>query len=380
VLIQVLVAVGNAIGRRPYFRVEADRHYLNLFTVLVGETSKARKGTSWGRVRWLLEQVDQAWTEQRIKSGLSSGEGLIWSVRDPIMAREKVREHGRVVATQEVEADPGEPDKRLLVHEPEYAVVLRQIERQGNTLSAVLRQAWETGTLRTLTKNSPAQATGAHISTIGHITAEELRRYLTTTEAASGFGNRNLWLCVRRSKCLPRGGQAVDLAPFVERLRAAVTFARNLGEMDLDPTAGAVWEKVYPTLSEGKPGLSGALIARGEAQTMRLACLYALLDCSALVRPEHLLAALALWDYCERSVRHVFGESLGDPVADELLLLLRGAKGGLTRTEIRDFFGKHQPADRLARALGLLLKHNLARREQQQTAGRPAERWHAVQP
>ena len=51
--------MGNAIDRKPYFRVEADRHYLNLFTVLVGETSKARKGTSWGRVRWLLEQVDQ---------------------------------------------------------------------------------------------------------------------------------------------------------------------------------------------------------------------------------------------------------------------------------------------------------------------------------
>jgi hypothetical protein len=106
--------------------------------------------------------------------------------------------------------------------------------------------------------------------------------------------------------------------------------------------------------------------------------IYALLDCSAVVRGEHLLAGLAVWQYAEASVRHVFGDSTGDPVADEILLLLRGAKGGLTRTDIRDCFGRNQQADRLARALGLLLKHKLARRETEQTGGRPAERWHAA--
>jgi len=61
-------------------------------------------------------------------------------------------------------------------------------------------------TLQNLTKNSPARATGAHISSIGHITADELRRYLTATESANGFGNRQLWICTKRSKLLPEGG------------------------------------------------------------------------------------------------------------------------------------------------------------------------------
>src|SRR5581483_4114637 len=100
--------------------------------------------------------------------------GLIWHVRDPIEKREPVRERGRPPRYETVVADPGEEDKRLLVVEPEFANVLKQTERQGNTLSALLRQAWETGTLQTLTKNSPAKATGAHISVIGHITADEL--------------------------------------------------------------------------------------------------------------------------------------------------------------------------------------------------------------
>jgi hypothetical protein len=77
-----LVAFGNVVGHSPYYQVEADQHHTNLFAVLVGDTSKARKGTSWGHVRNLIGEVDPIWKLNRIKSGLSSGEGLIWEVRD----------------------------------------------------------------------------------------------------------------------------------------------------------------------------------------------------------------------------------------------------------------------------------------------------------
>jgi hypothetical protein len=414
-LIQFLVAYGNVIGRSVCFEVESDRHYLNLFAVLVGQTSKSRKGTSWGRIRALFEAADPGWADRRIVSGLSSGEGLIWHVRDPITGREKVRQNGKPSTTREYEADPGEPDKRLLVVEPEYATVLRRIEREGNSLSCILRQAWESGNLRTLVKNNPTKTTAAHISAIAHITAEELRRYLSTTEMANGFGNRFLWLCVKRSKCLPDGGQSVDLDPYVERVKQAIDHAREayttfglmaasptaepdpdalpgVGHpaplpnpeppawpLQRDPNAQELWREVYPELSEGKPGLSGALTGRAEAQTMRLACLYALLDLATAIRPEHLLAALAVVDYGERSVRYIFGDNLGDPVADELLRLLRACPGGLTRTEIRDYFQRNTSADRIGRALGLLLQHKLARREQQETGGRPSERWFSAQ-
>src|SRR5205814_221576 len=103
---------------------------------------------------------------------------------DPIIKRERIKEKGQV-RYEEVEADPGVSDKRLLAYEPEFASVLRQVEQHGNILSAVMRQAWEAGTLRTLTKHDPARATGAHVSSIGHITADELRRYLSTTEMAN---------------------------------------------------------------------------------------------------------------------------------------------------------------------------------------------------
>jgi hypothetical protein len=138
------------------------------------------------------------------------------------------------------------------------------------------------------------------------------------------------------------------------------------------------WHEVYEQLSEGKPGLAGSLLARAEAHVMRLACLYALLDLSEVVRAVHLVAALAFWDYCEQSVRFVFGDSLGDPLCDEILRALRNAPQGMTRTEIRELLGRHQPADRISVALGLLLEYGLARFEKKETGGRPEERWFAV--
>src|SRR5262249_44175120 len=79
-LVQTLVAFGNQVGRTAYFVAESDRHYANEFCVLVGKTAKGRKGSSWGRVQAGLCYADAAWAGQRVSSGLSSAEGLIWEV------------------------------------------------------------------------------------------------------------------------------------------------------------------------------------------------------------------------------------------------------------------------------------------------------------
>jgi hypothetical protein len=385
VLIQLLVAFGNAIHRNPYFVAEADHHHCKLFAVLVGETSKGRKGASWGQVRRLFDAAEPEWAKTHIVGGLSSGEGLIWAVRDPITKREPVYEgkgkEKRVVGYNDIEVDSGVLDKRLLVMESEFALVLKVMARDSNTLSAIIRQAWDRGDLRTLTKNSPAQATETHISIVGHITRDELRRYLTVTESGNGFGNRFLWLCVRRSKCLPEGGrlQVGDLDPLAKQLRDAVQFTRSVGEMRRDDEARKVWAEVYPSLSDGKPGLLGAMTSRAEAQVMRLACIYALLDESDIIRTEHLLAALSVWDYAEASARHIFGSKLGDPVTDKILTALTdGLPDGLTRTEISNLFGRHQVGAAIDQAISTLQEQGLIRQTVEKTGGRPAKRWFAI--
>jgi hypothetical protein len=96
-VVQFLIGVGNVIGRTAHACADGSKHFANEFGVLVGQSSKARKGTSWARVREVLNRAEEQWVESRVLSGLSSGEGLIWAVRDPVESREKVKERGKPV-------------------------------------------------------------------------------------------------------------------------------------------------------------------------------------------------------------------------------------------------------------------------------------------
>jgi hypothetical protein len=132
-LLQTLICFGNIIVRTRYILLDGSRHHANLFASLVGRTSKARKGTSFERTRQVVRYVDPIWDQERVQGGLSSGEGLIFVVRDPTMKWDKEDQ-------QWVEADHGVDDKRLLVVEPEFAAVLAVMQRPGgNTVSHLIR-------------------------------------------------------------------------------------------------------------------------------------------------------------------------------------------------------------------------------------------------
>jgi len=386
ILVQLLAAFGSAIGRGPHFLHEATRHPPCLNVVLVGQSSKARKGTSLQHVRALLGEADPEWAKRRIISGLSSGEGLINAVRDDKYERRPRKEGTKIVGYDDVLVEAGELDKRLLVLESEFARVLQAASRDGSTLSAVIREAWDSGNLNVMTK-SPVVATHAHIAIIGHITRDELLRLLSRTESANGFANRFLWLCVRRSKLLAEGGTftASDGAGFVRELKEALTFSRKLGESAIvrDEEARTLWRTIYPELTADVPGMVGSVLGRAEAQVARLSLLYALLDLSAKIKVPHLVAALKLWEYVERSVAYVFGESTGDPLADRVLTELRVSPTGLTRSELRDRFARNRSSDELSNALKALERLGLARlaeepRGRARGAGRPTERWIAA--
>ena len=304
VLIQFLTAVGNLIGRCPYYQVESDFHRTNLFSVMVGQSSKARKGTSAGRVHAVVQLVDEQWLAGRVKGGLSSGEGLINEVRD------ELKKWNSKEGTWEV-IDPGIVDKRLMVNEPEFAGALLAADRHGNVLSPIIQKAWDGGKLETLTKSSPLCATGSHISIIGHITTEELRARLTRTNSANGFANRFLFVLVKRSKELPFGGDALGddvIVGLGGRLKEAVEVAARTGRVNWTSAAADEWASIYSALSAGQPGLLGAVTSRAEAQVVRLALVYTLLDGETEIGIPHLRAALAVWEFCEASAAFIFGD------------------------------------------------------------------------
>jgi hypothetical protein len=362
ILAQLLVACGALIGRGAHFQVEATLHHPNEFVVLVGDSAKARKGSSFDHVARLLNQADPAFPS-RLTTGLSSGEGLIWAVRDP---------QGQ---------DPGATDKRLLVVEPEFASVLKSTGRELSTLSPTLRSAWDGRPLALLTRTAPARATKAHISIIGHITQTELRRHTTTVEIANGFLNRFIFAAVRRVRLLPEGGDPDPLkgSGLARYLTSVLKHAQTVEQLTLDPDARELWWQLYPQLTQPSDGIVGHLTARAEAHTIRLALIYALLDGQKKIGPEHLHAALALWDYAARSAAWALGQATGDPLAEHIHTALARSPDGLTRTQIRDLCQRNLPADRIEQALATLAAAGRARRQRTLTAGRPAELWTAVQ-
>lgn len=342
ILAQSLIVFGSMLGRCGYYQVEATRHHTNQFAVLVGESARARKGSALDQVLAVLSPVDRHWAEGRIASGLASGEGLVWRVRDPDGDAENADRH----------------DKRLLAIEPEFAAVLKVTKRQDNTLSAILRNAWDAKPLETLSKTSPARATGAHISIIGHITRDELQRNVDASEVANGFLNRFMHFSVRSSKTLPFGGEIdqVDFTAIIEQLRLALRFGQATQRVRFGPDAREIWPSHYTRLREGHPGLWGDVTARAEAHVVRLALIYALLDCSDTIGAEHLRAALAVWEYSDQSARWCYGRSVGDPLADELWQAISRRPGGMTRTDIRDHFSRNKRRHDIDNALTRLFQ------------------------
>ena len=208
--------------------------------------------------------------------------------------------------------DDGISDKRVTVFEEELSSIFNASNRDGSTLSEVIRKGWDSpDVLHNVVKANPVKATRPHISVISHTTEDELRRTLSAKERANGTGNRFLWCLVRRSKplALPQRVDEAMVSRIADQVTAVIEFARSLGTVHFSPEAAQLWESVYPSLTTDYPGMFGALVARAEAQVIRVALIYAVTNRSRRIEPGHILSALALWHFCEVSTRRIFWRS-----------------------------------------------------------------------
>jgi hypothetical protein len=362
ILVSTLVEFGALVGAGPHAVADSAPHPARLFAVLVGETSKGRKGSAGKNVERLTSMADPRFVRERHLNGFGSGEALIDAVRG---------------------SEVGERDHRVLVGEPEFARILNVAARDGSTLSAIIRQAWDGGRLSVRSRAGTAVAEDSHVCVLAHGVAEELRSLLDATQVASGFANRFIFACVKRSKRLPSGGNLDDaeLAPLAERFATLASKARKVGILRRTPAAEVLWAQHYGEMDSDEPGgLLAAVIARDAAQTLRLSVAYALLDGSSRIDVEHVRAAWALWSYCRASAGFIFGESVGDAVADRLLRAAREAgPDGLNGTQQRDLFDRHASGSQLEAARSLLERKGLATVEPVSTGGRPSTILRAVE-
>ena len=361
VLLQFLAAFGNLVGPAPHCRGGATRHGLNLFVVLVGESSKARKGTSWRQISSLLAEADPLWSASRITTARPTPGTILHTLRDQLPVT----------------------DRRLFLLSEEFASVLHALGREAGQLSPLLRCAWDGGDLRARDGHRPVQVTAAHISMVGHVTQAELAHHLSHTESSNGFANRCLWTSVHRSKSLPDGGSLPpdQQSTLAAALRRTLDWVHGQNEIIFSRTSAAreLWNDRYAALSQGREDAYGAATSRAEAKVLRLSAIYAALDTSPLIDACHLQAALAVWDYCSGSARLLFDNAPIDPTARRISQALDVTPEGLSRVQIRALFNRHVSKERIDLALGQLHTLGLINRETTASRGRSATLWAKVQ-
>jgi len=344
-LASVMSFASAHFGANAFTMVGDSKHPPRISVTIVGASSRARKGTSTAPIRRVFGLAKKYCSDAdiRVSNGpATSGEGLIYNVRD---ASDEEDKDGKLI-------DAGVADKRLLILEGEFGAVLQAMLRQGNTLSSILRNAWDDGNLEPLTKTNRIKATGAHIVMLGHITQDELLAKLPADAIYNGLVNRILWVCARRPKmiAIPFAMDNTKVDGFAKRIAAAIEYAQSIQEpVTMSEECKALWIEMYPRLSKDIPGVLGAVTSRAEPQVLRLALIYCLLDLSARIQPEHLIAAAALWQYASDSARFIFGGITADPESNRVLLEL--SKSEMTQTQLNDVFSGHMSSADLRKIL-----------------------------
>ena len=329
----LLTMFGSACGDgRTFYQGSLQR--TNLSILLVGETGRGRKGTSLavarGVFRLAYPDLDALWLV-----GVASGEAISGHM------------------------ERHESEERVLIVESEFGRLLTIMNREGNTLSPVLRNAWDGVPLGHARSRDESLVTRHHVTILGHITPVELRAKLTATDAANGFANRLLFLAVRRTRLVPFPTAPDDyIRAYVEPLHRAIIEAQTSAEMTFDAAARTRWEAFYADLATTpRLGLSGAVTGRHEAQVPRLALVYALADRSPVIGAAHLDAAIALADYARRSADWALGDSTGNSDADALRDML--AYGDVAWDEAKRELGLRKAAE-MDEAVAVLADAGLA--------------------
>ncbi len=321
-LLQLIAVLGNLYGNECYYQVESTKLYPNIFCVIVGKSSWARKGTSWNHIERLIKLsgpralADEHWQEFGLRSGLSSGEGLLFHLRD------------------KSEEDKENSDKRITIIESEFSSVLKKISRDGNVISQVIRDAWDSRNLSILTKTDPIHVSAPHISIIGHITQQELNKFLDGLEIFNGFANRFLWIYSIRSKLLPFGGD-IEAILFEEEIKELLKGKTLSGRLSFDDMARSLWRRIYYELSEERSSeITENIAARGPAQILKLSLIYALSSNRKQIHTEDLLAAKSIWDFSEKTSAKIFAKKESNPLISKILNELTENQQQLTRTDI----------------------------------------------
>jgi hypothetical protein len=355
--------LGVAVGRGPYMTIGDDWNHARLFMVHVGRSSRGRKGTAKKlvvqRIAKAVMEISEHLAPAIHTGGLSTREGLALIIHD-----------GFKEGKDEV---PAIEDKRLLVVESEFANILHQKNRDGNTLSTALRDAWDGVSIKPATKTNRVWASDPHVGVLADITPFELVGLMASRELTNGFANRFIFFWAEGDKVNPFPKATPDdvIQSLAKAVAEVLSFAgadrhveRDVFRLELSKDAASHYAKLYRgELRDRSAGerVSG-LLDRRAPMLMRLAMIFALTDKTLTIEVPHLEAAMAWVRYWSDSVKFIFQSAMDEVAVAEvnetakLILEFLKKVDRASRTEISSVrFSRHVSRDKLDKALDELL-------------------------
>lgn len=329
-----------AIGRGVYLPIGNTWHHTRLFCLHIGRSGRGRKGDALSLVMRLdqaLRAMNESFAPQIHRGGLSSREGLVALMHD-----------GYKQGRQEIAPID---DKRLWVVESEFANVLHQGRREGNTLSTALRDCWDGVCLKPATKSNRLYASHPHVCLSGAISPGELNTLMTARELTNGFANRFLVIWAERSQILPfpKTTPQATVDSLACRTLEVLEFVGadqhgNRDRLRMDISAQAQWRyaQLYRSELNEDVGsdLVNAMLERRAPMLLRLAMLFAITDLQLRIDIAHIDAAMAWMQYATASIRYVFVSaaeeekmSLTRDLSSQIAAFIR-ERGKATRSEI----------------------------------------------
>lgn len=357
----LLSFLGANVGRDSYLPINNTFHHPRLFTMHIGRSGRGGKGDSQQlvhRIRRHIEAKDSALLGKTHGGGLSSREGLAAMIHDGFGE------------------SPAIADKRLWIIESEFANVLHQAKREGNTLSSAIREVWDGGDIKPATKTRPVGVTSPHIGIHANITPAELNKLMSAGEMTNGFANRFLMIWAENIGFVPfptptpdrvvedLANKAMDIIHFA---KGGYPNSHNALEMALSQAAKQYYAESYPDLRRPLDSdFVASMLERRAPYALRLAMLFALTDQARVIEVCHLEAALAWIAYAVQTVKFVFADKASDPrhtetrqhAAKILAFLKLRPEGSGLRDLTNECFQKNSSGGKIQAALCYLLAEN----------------------
>ncbi|MFC1616836.1 DUF3987 domain-containing protein, partial [Candidatus Margulisiibacteriota bacterium] len=355
----LMAGLGNQYGGRLKVKLGSIKSPLILNILIVGETSKGRKGEAIDKALDILKVVNPSWIENNISSGLKTGPGLIQTI---INKKEDVNGY-----------------KKLFIIEEEGGTLFNLAYQKDNNTHALIRITFDQKPLQNMTVTNPQSVKDYLLTVIVCITPKELEEVMPKLFIHNGSINRfGVQEAIKEnSVAIPGEINISGINSEIDQLKKAVKLSQKLEYIELSQQAKQRWTTVYQRIEimHNNEELGDAT-ARAHQQILRMSAILALSELSEVIENEHIDTAYNYWKSYAASAYNLFCQKIADKNLKKLLTALQRSKKGLTRTQIRnDVFQRNKKQEEIDTLLNSLKKRNLARMTEVKTKGRPAQKW-----